>query len=398
MNGPRIVWLAAADARGHLVRAHLARGLFARRGIAADIVTTSEQGRQFLAALGTPSEVLSPHYGVAFDAWQNMDRRRTEAVILRYFLTPGRGLSDLSRLREISASATYIVNDFHPLPLLAGERLGRVVHVYGDSLYRAIARHFEGRGTGRLDRRFAEVIAKLAARAHARVEHGLSAPISGGVRPSDRTLLLPPLFSLPKRSRPLVRASLGLRPGQKLAAVYLNPHFRDERLIVALKGSLEPRGYVLCGIAEGLAGKSGFAASDGLFADVIAASDVLVSAPGMASCAQARAFGVPFVALATHQPEQRANLKALSSYPNVVPLDLCSPAVRDDLGCALGAAVDRATSAASMAEDDGGERLVQARSVHDLWARTLTALLPEQSSVSAGSAQRLDVFSTEVQP
>ena len=75
----RIVWLAAADARGHLVRAHLARSLLAPRGITANIVTTHEDGRRFLAALGTPSEVLSPHYGVAFDRWQNMDRRRNVA-------------------------------------------------------------------------------------------------------------------------------------------------------------------------------------------------------------------------------------------------------------------------------------------------------------------------------
>lgn len=376
MNGPRIVWLAAADARGHLVRAHLARGLLARRGISADIVTTHEDGRRFLAALGTPSEVLSPHYGVAFDEWQNMDRRRTEATILRYFLQPSRGLQDLLRLGEVAEGAAYVVNDFHPLLLLAGEGVGRVVHVYGASLYRAIAHHFEGHGPSVLDRRFAGWIGALAGRAHARVEHGLTAPPEGAFRAADRTFVLPPLVSLPARTRQEVRAALGLPHGRRLAAVYLNPHFRDARLAAALRAALEARGYTLCGIGEGLARHPGFSAYDGSFADVAAAADVLVSAPGMASCAQARAFCLPFVALATDQPEQRANLAAMAGSPLVAPVDLLDPCTRRDLGAALGTAVDRATAARDPARPDpGAEPPAAARHAHSLWADVLSNLV-----------------------
>lgn len=378
MNGPDIVWVAAADARGHLTRAHLARGLLARRGIRVDVVTTSEEGRRFLEALGTPSIVLSPHYGVAFDAWQNMDRRRTEVCILRYFLEPGRGLRDLAHLSEIAAGARYVVNDFHPLLLLAGERAGRVVHVYGASLYRAIARHFEGRGPAALDRRFAGLVASLASRAHARVEHDLAAPAEGVFRREDRTFVLPPLISLPRRDPREVRAALGLAElgaGQRLAAVYLNPHFRDPRLASALRRALEQRGYTMVGVAEGLAGHGGLAPYDGGFADVAAAADLLVSAPGMASCAQARVFGLPFVALATDQPEQRSNLRALSSYPRLASLDLLDPAVRADLDGALGGAIDRAARAGAGVAREGS--VAAARAVHDRWVSVLVGLLGE---------------------
>lgn len=149
----RIVWLAAADARGHLMRAHVMRQVLARRGARVDVVTTSEEGRAFLAALGTPAEVLSCHYGVAFDARQNLARARTEACVLRYLCTPSRGAADLARLAALARGAVYVVNDFHPLLLAAGSR-GReprgplpcpVVHVYGENLWRAIEGNFEGR-------------------------------------------------------------------------------------------------------------------------------------------------------------------------------------------------------------------------------------------------------------
>jgi UDP:flavonoid glycosyltransferase YjiC (YdhE family) len=97
----RIVWLAAADARGHLMRAHLLRGLLGRAGVEVDVITTSEEGRAFLAALGTPAEVLSHHFGVAYDAWQNMARARTEACALEYLLRPSRAAADRRRLDTV---------------------------------------------------------------------------------------------------------------------------------------------------------------------------------------------------------------------------------------------------------------------------------------------------------
>lgn len=370
MSNHRIVWLAAADARGHLVRAHLARRLLAGRGVGVDIVTTNPEGQRFLAALGTPSELLSPHYGVAFDDWQNLDRRRTEAIVARYFLQPSRALRDLRRVAHLARDAAYVVNDFHPLLLVAGHHVGRVVHLYGASLYRAIAHHFEHHAPRLLDRRFARTVDRLAARAYARVEHGLTAPAAGHFRPHDRTFVLPPLISLPRRSREEVRAALGLAPAQRLAAVYLNPHFRHGRLADALHHTLTRRGYHLHAVGEGLTSLGAFSAHDASFADVAAAADVLLAAPGMASCAQARAFGLPFVAVATDQPEQRTNLAALSASPHIATLDLLDPSARESLLSRLDLAIERATTAPRPAPQPAFQR-----AAHDRWSDVLAGLL-----------------------
>ena len=47
----RILYLAVADARGHLMRAHLVRRLLAPVGHRVDVVTTSEEGQRFLDRL-----------------------------------------------------------------------------------------------------------------------------------------------------------------------------------------------------------------------------------------------------------------------------------------------------------------------------------------------------------
>jgi len=373
MDAPRIVWLAAADARGHLMRAHIGRSLLAERGITADIVTTNDDGRRFLAALGTPSEVLSPHYGVAFDTWQNMDRRKTEACILRYFLSPARGLADLRRLDELARGAAYIVNDFHPLLLLSGARAARTVHVYGATLFEAIAHNFAGRAPDAFDRRFAEFACSLRDRAFARIQHSLAAPSHGVARQVDGSLFLPPLVALPRRSRAEVRAALGVRDGAELAAVYLNPHFRDDALARAIETQLHARGYVVHAVGEGFATRPTFRACDGSFPDVVAAADLLISAPGMASCNQARTFGLPFVALATDQPEQRRNLAALTDLAPVAPVDLLDPAVRADLAESFGAAIDRAV--ALRAPRDPGHARAAIQNIHARWADALTSLV-----------------------
>jgi hypothetical protein len=394
MDAPRIVWLAAADARGHLMRAHIARALLAARGVSADIVTTSDDGRRFLAALGTPSEVLSSHYGVAFDAWQNMDRRKTEACILRYVLSPARGIRDLRRIGELSRGAAYIVNDFHPLLLLAGASAARTVHVYGETLFQAIAHNFAGRAPDAFDRRFADLTCALRDRAFARIEHSLAAPTHGVARRVDGSLALPPIVALPRRSRAEVRAVLGVGAGQKLAAVYLNPHFRDESLARTIEAELGARGYFVHAVGEGFGARSAFRACDGSFADVVAASQLLVSAPGMASCTQARLFGLPFVALATDQPEQRSNLAALAEggLAPVAAVDLVDPEVRASLGAAFGAAVDRAAKSATPIPE--GHALAAIENVHARWADVLTDLValapPIESSrrLSPGARSR----------
>ena len=109
-----------------------------------------------------------------------------------------------------------------------------------------------------------------------------------------------------------VRAALGLAsPGQRLAAVYLNPHFRDPRLAATLESALARRGFRVHAVGEGFSGRPGWHRYDASFNDVAAAADVLVSAPGMGALSAWAHFGTPLLALRTDQPEQAANLRDL---------------------------------------------------------------------------------------
>src|SRR5687767_1589868 len=94
----RIVWLAVAEGRGHLMRAQLAARLLAPEGIDVDIVTTSEAGVAFAAEFGLPSKILSTSFRLAYDERQNLARLRTRAMTMSYLLAPTRCLRDLSWL------------------------------------------------------------------------------------------------------------------------------------------------------------------------------------------------------------------------------------------------------------------------------------------------------------
>jgi hypothetical protein len=378
MDGMRIVWLAAADARGHLMRAHVMRGLLATHGVTVDVVTTSPAGCAFLAALGTPAELLSSHYGVAFDDWQNMVRARTEACVLRYLLMPNGARADACRLAELCEGAALLVNDFHPLLLARRHREApAVVHVYGRTLWRAIERNFAGRGPGFVDHRFAKLVRRLRARAYARIEHTIEiAPAHARIQPHCDHLL-PALIAAPVRSRAEVRASLGVEPGQKLAAIYLNPHFSHSALPYAIERALDSAGWVTHAVAEGFAGRPGWRAYDPGFVDKVAAADVLISAPGMAAVGQAAAFGTPMIALSTDQPEQAANAAALANLGRV-PLALLT-VTRDhgDLDARLRAAL-REVAAVPRPRSDA-RRTVAA--IHACWRRSLLRLLAADEAV-----------------
>src|SRR5205085_4901430 len=207
----RILWLAAADARGHLMRAHVLRGLLAPAGIAVDIVTTAAEGVAFLAAIGTPARLLSTDYRVAFDGLQNMDRRATDRCVLSYLVRPGGFLRDLGALETLAVSAHLVVNDFHPALLLApllAPKLGRVVHVYGTNLWHAIEANFAGRGPRVLGRIYGHLARAARRQAFARIEHSLDVdPASAPERTGPRTYRLPPIIRRPGRPPELARAA-----------------------------------------------------------------------------------------------------------------------------------------------------------------------------------------------
>lgn len=310
----KIVWLAVADARGPLLRAHLARGLLAGHGVEVDVVTTSDEGAAFLDALGSPCEVLSRDHRVVFDERQNLDRLRTEARVARYLLGPAGCLRDLRWLEARAAGAAFVVNDsLHPALVVAPglPRFGalRVVQLHGEHVLGATLNHFDGRVPQRLAVRYAAAVRSALGRSFAEVELSLDAgPDEAG---DGRRLRLPPLPPLPTRTRAEVRAALGVDPRRTLAVVYLNPHFRDPALAEALEAELRASGHVVHAVGEGYPDRPGWRARDAALVDAVAAADLLVSAPGLGALAQARLFGTRLLTVVADQPAQRGNLRFL---------------------------------------------------------------------------------------
>ncbi|MEQ8980697.1 MAG: hypothetical protein RL846_22335, partial [Deltaproteobacteria bacterium] len=144
---------------------------------------------------------------------------------------------------------------------------------------------------------------------------------------------------------------------ERLVVAYLNPHFADPRLAAALE-STPGRLYA---VGEGFAGRPGWVAYDADLADKLAAADVVVSAPGVATLTAVKASGVAYVALRSRQPEQRENLTRLGRDFEVV--DVATPD-------ALPAAIERARRAPP------GEAVA---TIAGDWRRTLHLLIDERN-------------------
>jgi hypothetical protein len=144
----RTLYLALADAPGHLMRAHLLSGALGEAGLAVDVVTTCRDGVRFFASMGRGSRLLSEHFRVEFGDRHDMSRRRTEARVASYLLLPWRAIADLRRLAVLGRGADLVVNDsLHPVLLLA-PALGfphPVVQVYGENLWRAMEANLDHR-------------------------------------------------------------------------------------------------------------------------------------------------------------------------------------------------------------------------------------------------------------
>ena len=356
----RVVWLAVAEGRGHLMRAQLAARLLAPEGVDVDIVTTSDAGVAFAAEFGLRSTIISSSYRLIYDGGQNLARMRTRAMTFRYLLTPTRCLRDLAWLDGFAHDAALIVNDsFHPALLaasLAGTRLAsRIVHVHGENTRRAVE---DSAGPGPMR----AMIRRALSRSH-RIE------ISLGVRSAEpdaasRVMRLPPLLPAP-RDGAIVRAELGVPPGKPLAVVYLNPYFNDPALADAIDHALAD--FHVHAVGEGYADRPGWHARDAALGDAVAAADVFVSAAGMGAIALARASGVPMIAVVTDQPEQRRNLSSIN-----------------DPGCAWRRAVDtsgdlRAQFSQALTElpstTSAGDAELAVRRARALWLKTLMTLV-----------------------
>ncbi len=368
----RVLYLAVADGRGHLMRAHLLRRVLADTGLTIDVVTTSPAGQAFLAGLGTPAALLSGGFALLFDDRHRLLARRTERHLAAYLTSP-RGLArDVGRLARLAAGARFIVNDsLHPaaLALAAAPAIAggpRVVNVHGDNLWRAAVHNFDGRAPDWTSGAFRRLLESVDARAFGRIVHSLAPADRIGVCDGPNRFRLPPLTAAPRRARAEVRRALGLSGRDRLAAIYLNPHFRDPRLAARLEAALAAEGIRFHGVSEPWAARPGWRAFDADFGTIVAASDLLVSGAGAAALEQARRTGVPLLALVGDQPEQTLNL----SQARAAGIQARAVGVATDAPAALGEAIRALTS------DAGANRAVpddHAR-IHRLWRDAFLSL------------------------
>jgi hypothetical protein len=309
MSKGRILYLALADARGHLMRAHLLSRTLAD-DFDVQVVTTANEGVRFLARLGTPSTVLSEHFRVEFNAQHDMSRARTDRRVLNYLLLPWRGLADLRRLAVLARRADFVVNDsLHPA-LLTAPALGfpsPVVQVYGENLWHAMASNLDGRAAPWVVRAYRQALEAVRERAFGHIIHTLGS--TRVARPHlPRTYVMPPIVARPARTRAQVRRDLGVPDGAPLAAIYLNPHVREPSIAAALEGALRQGGFHLHAVGEGYATRPGWCATDAAFGDVVHAADLFVSGAGMGALELARTSGTPLLVLLGDQPEQERNV------------------------------------------------------------------------------------------
>ncbi|UUY07918.1 hypothetical protein LRS11_19230 [Pseudomonas sp. J452] len=360
----RILYLATADARGHLMRAQLLTHALRAKGADVTVLTTSDEGVAFLAEFGIAAEVLSRHYAVQFDEQQNMQRAATDRTVARYLFDPRQMLRDIWRLRRYLARVDLLVNDsFHPALLVMGCLPGwrrKIVHVYGASLRQALQSNFHGRLPAWLARAFAAAIAFELGRARARLQHDFAY--------LDASETAPGSFNLPT---PVALAERPAGLPASCVALYLNPHFRDPALAAGLEKGLAQAGLASLRVGEGYAGRAGWLARDPRWIDAAAHSALIISAPGMAALSVAQVYRRPILLLVSDQPEQLSNARRAAE------LGLCHEVLvwRGDVAhfAEQLAAASRRLTAAS-ADEAPGAGQVHAQRRLDLWVDCLLGL------------------------
>lgn len=300
---PRIVYLATADARGHLMRAQLLTHSLRAAGASVQVLTTSDEGARFLAGFGIEAPVLSRHYAVQFDREQNMLRRETDRNVAHYVFRPERMLRDILRLRAWFRDADLVVNDsFHPALLFMGWMpvwRRKVVHVYGASLRHALQTNFSGRMPAWMANIFGRIVAWQIDRSRARIAHDFAYGEPQPDRRGGHRLATPVAVVGADRD-----SHDDLAPQ---AAVYLNPHFKEAALADGLERGLADAHMQAHLIGEGYAQRAGWHAQDEHWIERAARSAFIVSAPGMAALSVAAVYRKPILLLLTDQPEQAIN-------------------------------------------------------------------------------------------
>ena len=298
----RILYLATADARGHLMRAQILVHALRAANAEVEVLTTSEAGIDFLAEFGVQAQLLSPHYAVQFDAQQNMLRGATDRNVAHYVFRPGRMLKDIGKLSRMLRRFDLVINDsFHPALLCMGALPGwrhKVVHVYGGSLRAALLSNFEGRLPKIVAQAFSAIVSLQIRRARCSIEHDFACDV--------QELLAPSRYRLPTPVAVAQRQTFCESQGD-LAAIYLNPHFQNTALADALCAGLADEKLRLHCVGEGLAGHDAWQGVDNDWVSQAARAQLMVSAPGMAALSVARIYRRPILLVLTDQPEQARN-------------------------------------------------------------------------------------------
>ena len=222
----RVLYLAVADGRGHLMRAHLLRRVLADTGLTIDVVTTSPAGQAFLAGLGTPAALLPGGFALLFDDRHRLLARRTERHLAAYLTSP-RGLArDVGRLARLAAGARFIVNDSCTLRRWPSRRRRRSRADRASSTStattcgaRRCTTSTAARPTGRAARSAA--CSNPSTRARSGGSSTRWRPRIGSACATDRTdSACRRSRRPPRRARAEVRRALGLSGRDRLAAIY----------------------------------------------------------------------------------------------------------------------------------------------------------------------------------
>lgn len=305
----RILYLATADARGHLMRGQLLAHYLQARGDEVEVLTTSRAGVDFLASFGITSTIFTRFYYVEFDQHQNMRALATDWRVIRYFFYPWHMLSDIWRLKQKLKHTPYdlIINDsLHPA-LIAAPFFGikNIVHIHGETLRQALNENFKNRLPSFLAKAFGNSVNYFLDKAKAQLIHSqdieLPETISEGWR-------LPNPVQAPNRAVEETWLHYGFNQQKPLALIYLNPHFQDEAFVARLEQLFYQAGWQFMGISESYAQRPNWHKYTDDFANLTFAADLLVTAGGMAALRLAKLNGCPLLALSTAQPEQQNNL------------------------------------------------------------------------------------------
>lgn len=305
----RILYLATADARGHLMRGQLLAHYLQAQGDEVDVLTTSEAGVDFLANFGITSTIFTLFYYVEFDQHQNMRALATDWRVIRYFFFPWHMLKDIYRLKQKLKQTPYdlIINDsLHPA-LIAAPFFGvkNIVHIHGETLRQALNENFKNRLPPFLAKAFGHSVNYFLGKGRAQLIHSQDIELPETIGPNWR---LPNPVQAPNQEAEVTWQHYGFDKQKPLALIYLNPHFQDIAFIERLEQLFNQAGWQFMGISESYTERPHWHKYTDDFANLTFAADLLVSAGGMAALRLAKLNKCPLLALSTAQPEQQNNL------------------------------------------------------------------------------------------